>query len=74
MIGVKPDSLTSIFGRNSLGHNIASMRWGKDSNLPFRGTSSALKILAEEKKIDFAPSHETCIQWDLKIGLHKMMC
>lgn len=31
-----------------------------------------MKILVKENKIDYAPSHETCIQWDLKIGLHKL--
>jgi hypothetical protein len=48
------------------------MRWKKDASLPFRGTSSAMQILMEEKKIDSAPSHETCILWDLKIGLYKL--
>ena len=38
----------------------------------FRSISSAMKILVDEQKIDRAPAHETCIQWDLKIGLHKL--
>jgi hypothetical protein len=31
-----------------------------------------MKILVDEQKIDRAPAHETCIQWDLKIGLYKL--
>jgi len=38
----------------------------------FRSISAAMRILVDEKKIDRAPAHETCIQWDLKIGLHKL--
>lgn len=38
----------------------------------FRSISSAMKILVDEQKIDRAPTHETCIQWDLKIGLYKL--
>ena len=38
----------------------------------FRNISAAMKVLTDEEKIDRAPSHETCIQWDLKIGLHKL--
>ena len=38
----------------------------------FRSISSVMKILVDEKKIDRAPSHETCIQWNLKIGLYKL--
>lgn len=29
-------------------------------------------VLFGEEKIDRVPTHETCIQWDLKIGLHKL--
>lgn len=38
----------------------------------FRSISSAMRILVDEQKIDRAPAHETCIQWDLKIGLYKL--
>lgn len=38
----------------------------------FRSISSAMKILVDEQKIERAPAHETCIQWDLKIGLYKL--
>ena len=31
-----------------------------------------MQILVDEQKIDRAPTHETCIQWDLKIGLYKL--
>lgn len=31
-----------------------------------------MKILYEEETIHKAPSHETCIQWNLKIGLYKL--
>lgn len=49
-----------------------SLRWEINSCLHFRGTSSAMQVLVEEGKIDYAPSHETCIQWDLKLGLYKL--
>jgi hypothetical protein len=48
------------------------MKWKQVASMRFRNVSSAMKILLEEEKIDRAPTHETCIQWDLKIGLHKL--
>lgn len=50
-----------------------TLRFEKDSSLTFRGTSSVMKILQEEEKVKCAPSHETCIQWNLKIGLYKLL-
>lgn len=38
----------------------------------FRSISAAMEILVDEQKVDRAPAHETCIQWDLKIGLYKL--
>ncbi|WP_194846996.1 hypothetical protein [Candidatus Neptunochlamydia vexilliferae] len=38
----------------------------------FRLISSLLKKLMVREKIDRAPKPETLIQWDLKIGLHKL--
>jgi hypothetical protein len=48
------------------------MKWKQCASMRFRNISSAMKVLQNEEKIDRAPSHETCIQWDLKIGLHKL--
>jgi hypothetical protein len=45
----------------------------KNDSLPFRGTSSAMNVFCEDEKIDKAPSHETCIQWNLKVGLYKLL-
>lgn len=50
-----------------------TLRLEQGSSLPFRGVSSAMKLFYEEEKIDRAPSHETCIQWDLKVGLFKLL-
>src|SRR5262249_28911887 len=44
----------------------------QSASMRFRSISSAMSILVDEQKIDRAPAHETCIQWDLKIGLHKL--
>jgi hypothetical protein len=49
-----------------------AMKWKQSASMRFRNISSAMKVLLNEEKIDRAPSHETCIQWDLKIGLHKL--
>ena len=48
------------------------MKWKQTASMRFRNISSAMKVLQEEEKIDCAPTHETSIQWDLKIGLHKL--
>lgn len=48
------------------------MKWKQTAAMRFRNISSAMKVLQEDDKIDCAPTHETCIQWDLKIGLHKL--
>jgi len=45
---------------------------GKEANLHYRGVSSVMKLWYADNKILRAPSHETCIQWDLKIGLYKL--
>lgn len=44
----------------------------KNDSLTFRSASSAMKILNENETIHKAPSHETCIQWNLKVGLYKL--
>jgi hypothetical protein len=38
----------------------------------FRSVAATLKQLASHEKIERAPSAETLIQWDLKIGLHRL--
>jgi len=42
------------------------------ASLSFSGTSHALEILHNKGNLDRAPSVETCIQWEMKIGLHKL--
>lgn len=32
-----------------------------------------MRVLYEENKIESFPSHETCIQWELKVGLYKLL-
>jgi hypothetical protein len=49
-----------------------AMKWKQTASMRFRNISSAMKVLLIEKKIERAPSHEACIQWDLKLGLHKL--
>lgn len=49
-----------------------AMKWKQIASMRFRNISSAFTVLQEDEKIDRAPTHETCIQWDLKIGLHKL--
>jgi hypothetical protein len=44
----------------------------KNNSLPFRSASTAMKILKDDEVINKAPSHETCIQWNLKVGLYKL--
>ncbi len=48
------------------------MKWKQEASMRFRGISSAMNVLHQEAKINRVPSHETCIQWDLKIGFHKL--
>jgi hypothetical protein len=48
------------------------MKFKHTASMRFRSISSAMKILVDEQKIERAPAHETCIQWDLKIGLYKL--
>lgn len=47
------------------------MKWKQTASMRFRNISAAMKVLYEEEKMDRAPTHETCIQWDLKIGLQE---
>lgn len=49
-----------------------AMKWKQSASMRFRNISSAMKVLFDEGKMDRTPTHETCIQWDLKIGLHKL--
>lgn len=44
----------------------------KEANIHYRGVSSIMKLWQEDHKIERAPSHETCIQWDLKTGFYKL--
>ena len=44
----------------------------KEAHLHYRGVSSVMQLWQEDNKINRAPSHETCIQWDLKVGLYKL--
>ena len=40
--------------------------------LSFSGTAHAMEIFQIQHKIDRAPSIETCIQWEMKLGLYKL--
>lgn len=42
------------------------------ASLSFSGTSHALEVLQNKGSLDRAPSIETCIQWEMKLGLHKL--
>lgn len=42
------------------------------ASLSFSGTSHALEVLQSRGNLDRAPSVEACIQWDMKVGLHKL--
>lgn len=48
------------------------MKWKHEASMRFRGVSSAMNVLYQGAKVNQAPSHEICIQWDLKIGFHKL--
>jgi hypothetical protein len=48
------------------------MKLQQAAAMRFRGISSAMKVFYNEEKLDRAPAHETCILWNLKIGLHKL--
>lgn len=49
-----------------------AMQLKQNAAMRYRSISSAMELLTAEGKLDRAPSHETCIQWNLKIGLHKL--
>lgn len=38
----------------------------------FTGTANTMQIFHSQGKIERAPSPETCIQWEMKIGLYKL--
>ena len=40
--------------------------------LSFTGTANAMNVLHLQGAIDRAPAPETCIQWEMKFGLHKL--
>lgn len=40
--------------------------------MSFSGAAHALEVLHSKGNLERAPSIETCIQWDMKIGLHKL--
>lgn len=40
--------------------------------MSFSGTAHAIEIFREQNKIDKAPAKETCIQWEMKLGLYKL--
>lgn len=48
------------------------MRFLRAAWTSFRSVSSIFKEMASQKKIDRAPTAETLIQWELKIGLYKL--
>ena len=42
------------------------------ASLGYRGVSNTMKLFENQEKIERAPSVETCIQWEMKLGLHKL--
>lgn len=42
------------------------------ASLSFSGTAQALEVFHQYGKLDRAPAVETCIQWEMKLGLHKL--
>ena len=42
------------------------------ASLTFSGTAHALEVLKSQENLERAPSVETCIQWEMKVGLHKL--
>jgi hypothetical protein len=42
------------------------------ASLSFSGTAHALDVLQSQGNLDRTPSIETCIQWEMKVGLHKL--
>ena len=56
----------------SLPEILLSMKWKHEASMRFRGISSAMNVLHQQEKVNRVPSHEICIQWDLKMGLHKL--
>ena len=44
-----------------------------EANLGFRNISKVMKLFFRNGKIERAPSHETCIQWEIKVGYHKLV-
>jgi hypothetical protein len=42
------------------------------ASLSFSGTSHALEVLHSQGNLDKVPRIETCIQWEMKLGLHKL--
>ena len=40
--------------------------------LSFSGTAHALEALHQQGKLERAPTTETCIRWEMKLGLHKL--
>ena len=49
-----------------------TMRFLHFASLSFTGTSHALEVLQSQGNLDRVPSIETCIQWEMKVGLHKL--
>jgi hypothetical protein len=49
-----------------------AMRFLHAASLTFSGTAHALEVLHSQGNLDRAPSIETCIQWEMKLGLHKL--
>lgn len=41
--------------------------------LSFTGTANSMEIFRVQGKIDRAPAPETCIQWEMKFGLYKLL-
>lgn len=49
-----------------------TMRLLHIASLSFSGTAHALGVLQSQGNLDRVPSIETCIQWEMKLGLYKL--
>lgn len=49
-----------------------TLRFMHVASLTFSGTAHALEVLKNQGNLQRAPSVETCIQWEMKIGIHKL--
>ena len=49
-----------------------TMRFLHLASLSFTGTAHTLEVLQSQGNLKRVPSIETCIQWEMKVGLHKL--